>query len=251
MKPVRSSAIPQHPVVDGRRWAGYSGPMPDPDFRTPYLSRGLIAYIGNKRSLLPFISQVLERCAQESLEGVSARGPCALRLLDPFAGSGSVSRLARHLGFAVGTNDREYYAALIGQCRVVLDPVRLETAFEGEGGSVLAFAALDAFANGVPPQAAAGILKTGGARTLWLRAFENGEAQRMISRQRRNWRRATLTLNQKFPHFKRFAIWPQPSWKNFYFLVIPMMTATSLWKSKQEQVEMNQRSLLVTYYACT
>ena len=99
-------------------------------------------------------------------------GRRALRFLDPFAGSGSVSRLARHLGFAVGTNDLEYYAALIGRCRVVLDPMRLEGAFEGEGGSVLAFAALDAFANGVPPQAAAAILKAGAARTLWMRAFE-------------------------------------------------------------------------------
>jgi len=115
------------------------------DLSSPYLTRGLIAYIGNKRSLLPFLSASFSRCAS----AVSTSHP--LRFLDPFAGSGGVSRLGRALGFAVFSNDREYYAAIIARCRVVMDHSRLEAAFACEGGSAKAFESLDAFARGDSP----------------------------------------------------------------------------------------------------
>jgi hypothetical protein len=51
----------------------------------PYLQDQLIAYIGNKRALQPFLAGVFTRLA----------GPGAV-FLDPFAGSGAVARLARY-----------------------------------------------------------------------------------------------------------------------------------------------------------
>ncbi|OHE64565.1 MAG: hypothetical protein A2Z99_16345 [Treponema sp. GWB1_62_6] len=145
------------------------------DFKSPYLSRSLIAYIGNKRTLLPFIGRELERCAEFS--GDRPGGRAALRLLDPFAGSGGVSRLGRALGFRVLSNDLEYYATLIARCRIVLDPGRLERAFAAEGGSEAAFAAVDAFAASAPAEEAAARLPGGRARDAWFAAFAAAEGK--------------------------------------------------------------------------
>jgi adenine-specific DNA-methyltransferase len=68
----------------------------------PYLQDQLIAYIGNKRALQPFLGGLFERLAR----------PGAV-FLDPFAGSGAVSRLARLLGYRVLANDWEPYAYVL------------------------------------------------------------------------------------------------------------------------------------------
>ena len=79
----------------------------------PYLSEQLIAYIGNKRALLPFLHGVFSAPPARS-----AREP----FLDPFAGSGAVSRLARVMGFRVAANDWEPYSFVINSCHLVLTP---------------------------------------------------------------------------------------------------------------------------------
>jgi adenine-specific DNA-methyltransferase len=141
------------------------------DFKQPYLTRGLIAYIGNKRALFPFLADAFSRCAEEFRGPGPADRP--LRFLDPFAGSGGVSRLGRALGWAVRSNDRERYAALIARCRLVLSPGRLEAAFAAEGGAERAFGALDAFARGAAEETAALVaaLPDEGARDRWTAAF--------------------------------------------------------------------------------
>jgi adenine-specific DNA-methyltransferase len=68
----------------------------------PYLQDQLIAYIGNKRALQPFLAEVFGRLAR----------PGAV-FLDPFAGSGAVARLARWLGYRVLANDWEPYAYVL------------------------------------------------------------------------------------------------------------------------------------------
>ena len=75
----------------------------------PFVTRQLISYIGNKRRLLGFLSSVFT-----SLERSS--GPT--RFLDPFAGSGSVSRLAKLRGYSVAACDIEDYSAIL--CRAAL-----------------------------------------------------------------------------------------------------------------------------------
>ena len=78
----------------------------------PYLNQQLIAYIGNKRRLQPLLNEVFSRLlAVLKRDGIRAcGGRRAPVFLDPFAGSGSVSRLARYLGCRVLANDWEDYA---------------------------------------------------------------------------------------------------------------------------------------------
>lgn len=74
-----------------------------------YLTRQLITYIGNKRSLLTQISYAIDRvkrrCCTEKL-----------RCFDVFSGSGVVSRLLKAHSSFIASNDLEDYAAIIGRC---------------------------------------------------------------------------------------------------------------------------------------
>ncbi len=96
------------PLVGNERqlllWAGDpSGEDPD------YLTRQLITYIGNKRSLLGQIASAVER-VKERL------GKRKLRVFDAFSGSGVVSRLFKAHADLVISNDMEPYAAAVSRC---------------------------------------------------------------------------------------------------------------------------------------
>ncbi|MFW6138819.1 MAG: DNA adenine methylase [Spirochaetota bacterium] len=80
-------------------------PIDQPDFQHPYLTRQIIAYIGNKRKLLPLIYKAVKSCCPNIPPGST--------FLDVFAGSGVVSRFARYLGFKVYSNDWEYFTYII------------------------------------------------------------------------------------------------------------------------------------------
>ncbi len=95
------------------------------DFRHPFLTEQLIAYIGNKRALLPFLHGVFSRIVEDPARAV---------FLDPFAGSGSVSRLARLMGFAVAANDWEPYSLVINSCYLAVSPGELGSMFRSRGG---------------------------------------------------------------------------------------------------------------------
>jgi len=91
-----------------------------------YLKHQLIAYIGNKRALLPFLSRLFQTLTP------SGRAPAVF--LDAFAGSGSVARLARTLGFEVHANDWEPYAHAMNRAYLSLTPGAARRAFEPLGG---------------------------------------------------------------------------------------------------------------------
>ena len=74
-----------------------------------YLTRQLITYIGNKRALLPFISQALDFIHREL-------GKEKLDCLDLFSGSGVVSRFMKAHASSVTANDMELYAKIISEC---------------------------------------------------------------------------------------------------------------------------------------
>jgi adenine-specific DNA-methyltransferase len=95
------------------------------DLRHPYLTGQLIAYIGSKRALLPFLHGVFAAVAPDA-EGKS--------FLDPFAGTGAVSRLARMMGFAVAANDWEPYAYAINLCHLGIGAGELDGLFADRGG---------------------------------------------------------------------------------------------------------------------
>lgn len=96
----------------------------------PYLTDQLIPYIGNKRKLLPLIS-----------EAIAATGLRSGTFLDAFAGSGVVARLAKTAGFRVIANDWEPYAEVINRAYIAANT---PPGFAHLGGLDEAIAALNA-----------------------------------------------------------------------------------------------------------
>jgi len=77
------------------------------NFSSPFLTEQIIAYIGNKRKLLPLIYSAVENTGLEIKSG--------LKFLDLFSGSGVVSRFAKSLDFEIFVNDWEYYANILSK----------------------------------------------------------------------------------------------------------------------------------------
>ena len=98
-----------------------------------YLKRQLIAYLGNKRALLPFLSDLFRQL--QPRPGV---------VLDAFAGSGAVARLARTLGHEVHANDWEPYAVAVNRAYLTLTPASARGAFDRWGGLEAALTRLNA-----------------------------------------------------------------------------------------------------------
>ncbi len=80
-----------------------------PEENPAYLSEQLITYLGNKRSLLPFIGSAVERVR-------TRLGEHRLRCYDAFSGSGIVSRFLKRYAHTLYSNDLEAYAAMLGRC---------------------------------------------------------------------------------------------------------------------------------------
>ncbi|NBF40565.1 MAG: adenine methyltransferase [Spirochaetes bacterium] len=118
--------------------------------RHPYLTRQLIAYIGNKRALLPFLEPVFAE--------LSARAEVQ-RFVDPFAGSGSVARLGKYMGFEVAAADWEHYAWILNAAALEVNAADRRNLFPELGGVEAAFdhfhrigeAAAEAGTAGGPP----------------------------------------------------------------------------------------------------
>ena len=99
------------------------------DFSADYLTGQIIAYIGNKRRLLPLIQAGLERALGRAPgEGI----PRGLTFFDAFAGSGVVSRFAKHRGFRVLCNDWEPYSYIINRGYVAANRRDLARLFGSE-----------------------------------------------------------------------------------------------------------------------
>jgi adenine-specific DNA-methyltransferase len=102
------------------------------DYADPYLTSQIIAYIGNKRKLLPLL--------QKALIAIFGEIPRGGLFLDLFAGSGVVSRFAKVLGFRVVSNDWEPYAYIINSAYILIGKSKVERLFDGEGGLAAALA---------------------------------------------------------------------------------------------------------------
>lgn len=96
------------------------------DYNKDYVEKQLIAYLGNKRRLLPLIL--------EGIKNTSYNIKSDSKFLDLFAGTGVVSRLAKSLGFEVHCNDWEEYSYLINRAFVGLDASILKNGFAQLGG---------------------------------------------------------------------------------------------------------------------
>ena len=102
-----------------------------------YLKNQLIAYIGNKRRLLGFLAEVFSELESR------CTGTKVLSFGDCFAGSGSVSRLAKMKGFSVASNDWELYSNVINTAHLMLSPGELDALFAAEGGISVVLAELN------------------------------------------------------------------------------------------------------------
>ncbi len=80
-----------------------------PEESPAYLSEQLITCIGNKRALLDFIGQGVERVCQRL-------GRRRLSCYDAFSGSGVVSRFLKRYAHSLYANDLEAYAEMLGHC---------------------------------------------------------------------------------------------------------------------------------------
>lgn len=74
-----------------------------------YLTRQIVTYIGNKRSLLAEIGAAVERVKQRLNES-------ELKTFDAFSGSGVVSRFLKAYSSVLHCNDIEDYATVISRC---------------------------------------------------------------------------------------------------------------------------------------
>lgn len=79
------------------------------DLNSPYYSKQIITYIGNKRSLLSQINEVIEDVKTEL-------GIDKLKSADLFSGSGIVARLLKYHSNLVIANDLESYSKIINEC---------------------------------------------------------------------------------------------------------------------------------------
>ncbi len=85
-----------------------------------------MAYIGNKRKLLPLLLS--------SLLSVYGEIPRGAKFIDLFAGSGVVSRFAKYLGFSVVSNDWEPYSFVMNSAYICTGSTEAEELFADEGG---------------------------------------------------------------------------------------------------------------------
>ena len=100
----------------------------------PSLSHQLIAYIGNKRRLLPLIARALRACESRLQSQDGTATPAKPVFVDFFAGSGAVSRLAKLLGYHVIANDWEEYSWILNEAFLTIGEEDLGGLFTKYGG---------------------------------------------------------------------------------------------------------------------
>lgn len=79
------------------------------DFKDDFFQEQLITYLGNKRSLLPFLNRGIETVKRKLNKD-------KLKAMDGFAGSGVVSRLLKFQCRELVVNDLETYSCLVNKC---------------------------------------------------------------------------------------------------------------------------------------
>ena len=80
-----------------------------PDFKSKYYTEQIITYIGNKRTLLKDIDEIIQSIKEKENKE-------KLDTADLFSGSGVVARLLKNNSNMVITNDLETYSKIINEC---------------------------------------------------------------------------------------------------------------------------------------
>lgn len=146
-----------------------------------YLKRQLIAYIGNKRRLLGFLGDVLDKIGSNRRISTFA---------DLFSGSGAVSRLARSRGYTVLANDVEDYAYVATAAYLETRAGELDSLFADHGGVRESISTLNAIGEAArsqkPPRSDAEIRRDRSAEGAYIAAhFAPRETERANYRSER------------------------------------------------------------------
>ncbi len=94
-----------------------------------FVENHLIAYIGNKRRLLPLLLKAVAEVESRGSQKISRKG----FFIDFFSGTGVVARLAKSLGFSVIANDWEDYSRILNKTFIEGHAEDREL-FKNEGG---------------------------------------------------------------------------------------------------------------------
>lgn len=87
------------------------------NFNSEYLTDQIITYLGNKRRLIDFIDQTVEKIISDD-EELNKKKHEDITFFDIFSGSGIVSRYANQKGFSVLSNDLELYSKIINETMI-------------------------------------------------------------------------------------------------------------------------------------
>ncbi|MDA3949920.1 MAG: DNA adenine methylase, partial [Spirochaeta sp.] len=110
-------------------------PLLDTALGHPALRTGLITYLGNKRSLVPFIAA--------AIDGIEMRIGRLQTMADPFTGSGVVARLGRLRDMRVTASDVEDYTRPFGRAFLETHPEEVDNLFTATGGYAATLAELN------------------------------------------------------------------------------------------------------------
>lgn len=98
------------------------------DCNSEYLTKNIITYLGNKRKLLNFINNEVNKIIENDKD-LSARKKEDIKIFDIFSGSGVVSRLFKQAGYTVYSNDLEVYSKAINDTFINTNEEDLEGIF--------------------------------------------------------------------------------------------------------------------------
>ncbi len=99
------------------------------NYEKDFVEKKLVAYIGNKRKLIPLILKAIEEIKKRGNKKIDPRG----WFVDYFSGTGVVARLGKSLGFKTIANDWEKYSFIVNKGFLENSQEDLKL-FQSEGG---------------------------------------------------------------------------------------------------------------------
>ncbi len=108
------------------------------NYKSDFLTKNIMTYLGNKRKLLPFINSSIEEIIASDVE-LSKKQKEAIIVFDIFSGSGIVSRSLKQFGYKVYANDLEIYSKAINQTFIETNEEDLDSIFSGIPEKIMNF----------------------------------------------------------------------------------------------------------------
>lgn len=98
--------------------------------KNDFLTQKVITYLGNKRKLLDFINEQVNKVVKED-SILKEKSRSDITVFDIFSGSGVVSRSLKHAGYKVMSNDLELYSIALNKAFIGTNKSDLDVMFDG------------------------------------------------------------------------------------------------------------------------